>query len=227
MQASDVYLSVATALHDLDSTNRRWSWSYSVGQSNPSLQTIINDAQILLASLEPRCTATTHTWQLDSSIKQAIPSGYRLIFDLTRNMGSDGSTPGKPISKVSSRMEMDALFESFYDETGTTYSYIDNYFYDPTQDGENIFWVYPLPNNNVYVEGILCKEPTAVTGESSTLDILDRYKNALVHLMLYLIYRAEGDDKNVALANHFIAMVAQELGMKVNVEKLYIPQGGG
>lgn len=228
MQAKNVYLSVATAIHDLDNTNRRWTWNYTSGQSLPSLQTLLNDAQTLLVSLEPRASATTNVWELSSGVKQSIPSGYRSILDITRNMGDDGNTPGRAISRVSSRQDMDALFQAtFYDELACTSTYVDHYFYDPMQDGEEIFWVYPCPADNVYVEGILSKEPVAVSAETDELDILDRYKNALVHIILYFIYRTEGDDRNIALANHYVSMLAQELSMKVNVEKLYIPQPGG
>lgn len=163
-----------------DTTNVRWTVAELLGW--------FNDGQREIVMLRPDANPQRVAHQTVAGTRQTIPAtGYQLL-NVVRNMGSDGTTPGRAIRKVPMD-QLDSTIPEWHTATasGTTLHYM----FNPLEP--KVFYVYPQSGGAHRVELIYSAAPAdlASVGDVQTLD--DVYANALLDYVLYRAYTKDND----------------------------------
>lgn len=194
MLASQLIAAAATELNDDDLIT--WTQDDHIE--------FINSAQRQVAVERPDASQTSESIALVAGTKQTIPAGYRRLLDITRNMGADGLTPGKPIIGVD-RASLDLANQYWHSATGKTS--VQNYTYD--EKTPEIFYVSPpvKAGEVVQIEAVFSTVPAEVTDPADELAINDIYYNAILDWMLYRAFSVEVDSANsgAMAARHYAA----------------------
>jgi hypothetical protein len=166
----------------VDETNVRWSEDELLGW--------LNDGQREVVIYKPDATATCEAVELVAGVKQTLPTGGLGLLDVTRNMGTDGETPGRSITLIDKTI-LDAVNPNW--PTATESSEVKHYMFDdrfPT-----VFFVYPpQPSDSPgYIEEVYTDSPTDCTNRDETLSIADVYSNALINYILHRAYAKDAD----------------------------------
>lgn len=151
------------------------------------------------------------------SSRQSIPSDAARFLGLTRNMGSDGNTPGFPITPTT-REIMDQAMVYWHNEDAVISDTIDHYVFLP--DMPKNFYVVPIPGNNVYVEIMLSLHVPAVEAMSSELPLDEQWAEPLREYVLYRAYgvnQASPSDRQLASMHlqNFYTSLGQESAAKL------------
>ena len=180
--ASDYILDAAELYGDTDYD--RVSEASWIKYLNASIRALI--------LVRPDAGATTENVQLVAGVIQSLPSDSLRLLDITRNMGSAGSTPGKIITPTA-RKHLNYANLLWPAATGDTA--IDSFSYD--KENPLKFYVTPPVSSttDVYVEMVTSKLPTAVTATSSDPGINDVFFEPIVQYMLFKAYSV--DDESV------------------------------
>lgn len=221
MLASDLITGVSIALQDTSFV--RWSIA--------ELLIYLNQGQKEIAAFKPNASITNASVQLVQGSKQSLPSGGLVLIDVTRNMGSDGTTAGNAV-RIVSRGVLDAQIPGWHTSalaSGTVKHYVYTPL-DPTR-----FYVYPpQPASPTYVEIVYGKLPTDVAANADPLQLPagsisvdDVYGPALHN---YMMYRAFSKDSEVAanaeLASGYYTAFSQQLMGKAQGEVTAKPTKG-
>lgn len=170
------------AIQLTDLSNIRWTRSELLGW--------LNDAQRQIVLMQPNSTSVVTSTQLVVGSKQAIPSGGWMLLDVFRNMGSNGTTPGRAI-RVVSRKLLDAYSPTWH--SAAQNSVTQNFVFDP-QD-QTAFYVYPPSDGTNYVELKYAQLPVDLANESNAIGLLDIFEPAMLD---YIMYRACSKDAEYA-----------------------------
>ena len=168
----------------------------------------------------------------DGTSPAAAVLGEHLL-SLVRNMGADGSTPGRAIRLID-REDLDAVDPGWHLRAG---SVVRNYLYDPMTP--KAFWVSPGVEGDVWVQGAIALTPdeTVITtpgqfakngASNATIGLDDKFEDDLI---AYLVGWASGKDskyadpaKRVEYSNRFVssinAQVQTATGVNPNLTRL-------
>lgn len=203
MKVSDVISRVRSILNDSDATGYRWT--------NQELIDAINDAQGVIATYRPDCFTVNSVITLAAGSKQTIPSGGYRLLDVIRNIGSDGSTPGRAI-RPTDRDTLDA-YDPYW-HTNSKKSEIKNSVYD--ERNPTSFWVNPPASSGTKIEILYAKRPTTLTLTTDDLAISDAYFEGVVLYVLFRAYAKEADYAgNAQLASSYLSLFASMMGLKL------------
>jgi hypothetical protein len=152
------YLITSAQLTLKDANAIRWTRAELLGY--------LNDGQRELVTIKPEaCTINTAIKLAAGLTKQSIPDAAIALLDVTRNMGSDGATPGRAIS-ITSKSMLDAVVPT-WSSASNSEGYITHFTYDPRNP--KVFYVYKkAPTADLYVEVIYSSVPAAAASLSSS-----------------------------------------------------------
>jgi hypothetical protein len=215
IKAAEILDRVRTILQDTTSGGMRWK--------DEEMLQWLNDGQREVALLKPDATAVNDDVKLIAGTLQSIPDGGISLLNITRNMGTDGASPGKAV-RIVDRDILDIENPNWHIDTAN--SEVLHYVYD-TDDPEH-FWVYPpQPTANMgYINMVYSSSPAAVANFTATTSITipDIYSNQLVDYMLFRCYSKDaGYAGNAERANTHLNLFRQSLGAKTNVETVKDP----
>lgn len=196
-----------------DATNVRWP--------QEEILKYLNDGQREVVLMKPEASVINASVLLTASAtKQTIPAAGIMLIDVTRNMGSAGSTAGDAV-RVVSREVLDAQRTSWHSDAAV--GKIKHYMFD-SRDPKT-FYVYPqAPATAWYVELVYSSSPgdiaSAADGaHTGTLNIDDIYANALLDYVLYRSYSKDAEyAQNGQLAVAHYQAFANSLGVKTQNE---------
>jgi len=166
----------------IDLTNIRWT--------RAELLAWLNDGMRQIVTIQPSASSTTVSKQLVAGTRQTIPDDGWLLLAIYRNMGTNGSTPGRAI-RIISREILDGFNPNWNTDTAT--AEVRNYIYS-NQD-QLAFYVYPPNTGTQYVELNYSAQPADLTSETQVIPIFDVFQSALVD---YILYRACSKDAQYA-----------------------------
>jgi len=190
-----------------DTTGVRWPDS--------ELLDWLNDGQREIVLYKPNAFIKNLAVRMAGGTKQSLPADGVQLIDVVRNMGTNGTTPGRAV-RITMREVLDSQLPDWHSETPS--SVVKHYVYS-LLDPKN-FYVYPPQPaaGQGYVELVYGASPTDTTlGGTITLD--DIYQNVLVDYILYRAYSKDTEyaaDQNRA-ATHQNAYIAALTG-KAKVE---------
>lgn len=225
-KAKDLYQAVSTAMLDLDSTSRRWTWEYTEGQTDPSLQPMLNLAVMEVAFQRPDVSSVVETKQLVGGTQQSLDAETLMLLDVICNAGSDGTTLGPAITHVS-RQSLDMLSPSWYSGRSAEANEIKHYVVDENTQ-PNTYFVYPGVSDDatVYIQLSRAKTPTKVTSPDNDLPLTDVWFVALYHAMLYQIFTGDSGDANFQRGTHHLQTFSNFLGVKGKIDTAFMPKSG-
>lgn len=166
-----------------DTTNIRWPLA--------ELLDWLNDAQREIVLLKPNASTTNTAVQLAAGTKQTLPADGVSLIDISRNMGTSGSTPGKGI-RITMREILDAQLPDWHMSTAS--AEVKHYVYSPLDP--KTFYVYPPQPvaSRGYVELIYSASPADAT-LGGAINVDDIYQPVLID---YILYRAYSKDTEYA-----------------------------
>lgn len=190
-----------------DTTGVRWPDS--------ELLDWLNDGQREIVLYKPNAFIKNLAVRMAGGTKQSLPADGVQLIDVVRNMGTNGTTPGRAV-RITMREVLDSQLPDWHSETPN--SVVKHYVYS-LLDPKN-FYVYPPQPaaGQGYIELVYGASPTDTTLNGPiTLD--DIYQNVLVDYILYRAYSKDTEyaaDQNRA-ATHQNAYIAALTG-KAKVE---------
>lgn len=190
-----------------DTTGVRWPDS--------ELLDWLNDGQREIVLYKPNAFIKNLAVRMAGGTKQSLPADGVQLIDVVRNMGTNGTTPGRAV-RITMREVLDSQLPDWHSETPN--SVVKHYVYS-LLDPKN-FYVYPPQPaaGQGYIELVYGASP-ADTTLVGTITLDDIYQNVLVDYILYRAYSKDTEyaaDQNRA-ATHQNAYIAALTG-KAKVE---------
>lgn len=213
MLASNIVDLARQILADEDSDNYRWP--------DPDMLAYLNEAQRVLAVVRPDAAAVREAVQLAPGVKQAVPATGLRFIGLVRNMGINGTVPGRRITHIDS----DSLGAYDLDwDTLTPVTVIKHSLYD--EDDPLNFDVYPPVHAStpVYVEMVYSKTPVELTDLGDAIGFSDSYSGALIQWVVYMAFSTDiSSATSMARASGHGSMFFNILGVKMQADLIVSP----
>lgn len=189
----------------LDDGNVRWT--------EAELLSDLNDGQREIVLLKPSAGAVTEVVQLVAGTRQTIPPGGVELLHVVRNMGLDGSTPGRAITPLS--METLDRYEPDWHAASAAIA-AKHYLFD-ARDPKSFYVTPPQPGAPGQVEIVYAKAPADVLiGESIAVD--DIYAPALLSYVMARAHSKETPGADQTKAAAYYSMFREALGLKSAAE---------
>lgn len=199
-----------------DTTNVRWAI--------PELLMWISDAQREICLYKPDACVKTQVLNLVTGTKQMLPSDGVTLLDITRNMGTTGTVPGRSVRLVT-REILDAQLPDWHNSTAA--AEVKHYTHD--RQNQKIFYVYP-PQPAVS-QGSLEISYSAIPSEltiNDTITVDDTWQSTLINYTLYRAYSKEAEyTVNPQLAAAYYQAFIALLTGKTQAEVVGAPAAGG
>jgi hypothetical protein len=205
MQAQKIITDIATILNDTGGI------TYTTNQ----IINAINDAQRLVCIHKPdACTSTSNFSITPATAKQTLPATVNRLLRVTRNMGANGSTPGKAVRSITSIDELSNMDANWPITAGSSVS---DYAYDDAVPG--VFWIYPVPASTHFLEIQTANIPVDITIATDPIAINDIYAPVLTSWALYRIWSRDSEDgPNYSRAMENKGTAMNLLGIKLSMD---------
>lgn len=167
-----------------DTTGVRWP-------SETELLGWLNDGQREVVVFKSNANVKNVAVRLSTGTRQTLPEDCVQLVDVVRNMGTNGTTPGRAI-RIAYREVLDAQVPNWH--AATPKAEVRHFMYSVLDP--KIFWVYPPQPATAqgFVDLIYGATPTNAT-LNGPIQIDDIYQNVLVD---YILYRAFSKDTEAA-----------------------------
>jgi hypothetical protein len=202
---SSVILKVQTIIQD--ATGIRWPTDELLGW--------LNDGQREIVLFKPNAFVKNTSVVLIPGTKQNLPTDGIQLIDVVRNMGTDGTTPGRSI-RIAMREVLDSQSPEWHSSTPA--ASVKHYMYS-LFNPKNYYVYPPQPTAGMgYVELIYGASPTDAT-MITTITVDDIYQSVLLDYILYRAYSKDTEfaaDPNRATAHQNAYL--SSLGAKAKVE---------
>lgn len=181
------------------------------------LLTLYNIINREIVKLVPRAYTKLNIMQLVAGNKQKIPSPGMVAIEVTRNMGTDGATPGRSVRETT--MEIIKKFVPFF---STDAALTDSSIWDwwPVNSEPETFFVHPQSDGNGYVEIEYSAPPTDVVYDAggvylaTTIALADLYLTAIIDGVMYQAYDDDTDiPGNTPRSALYYGRFLQDLGI--------------
>lgn len=209
--ASIIINKVADQLHDIDHV--RWPVD--------DLLYWLNEGQRAIAILRPEAKTVNGAVQLVAGTKQTIPAAGIRLHKITRNMGEDGTTPGRALRPVDADV-LDQFNPDWHTDTADSEAL--NYVFD----GNDPLTYYVFPPQPAADQGCVelaySASPDDVVDVADLIDISNVFQSALLD---YIMFRANTKDSDYAGKDRVAAaqygLFLNSLGLKAAVDKAVSP----
>ena len=209
--ASEIISKAAEQLHDVDHV--RWTAE--------ELLYWLNEGQRAIVILRPEAKTVNGPVQLVAGTKQMIPAKGVRLHKVTRNMGSDGTTPGKAIILIDVSV-LDMYNPDWHNDTAN--AEVQNYVFDGN-DPLTYYVTPPQPSDNPgYAEIAYTASTDDLAAVDDLIDILDIFQSALLD---YIVFRANTKDSDYAGKDRVAAaqygLFLSSLGLKGKADQTISP----
>ncbi|AEZ50869.1 hypothetical protein DC1_00051 [Burkholderia phage DC1] len=169
----------------------------------PELLRWINDAARETIVRRPAARSVATVLPLAAGTRQEIPARGVELLDVVRNIGADGTTPGRIVRRVDRHL-LDDQNPDWH--AARPKNVVKHFTFD--ERAPRIFYVYPPAVAGTKVETLHSELPPDVKEDTDSLDMGAEYVNVLVS---YICYRALSKDSEFAngtvAALHYQAFV--------------------
>lgn len=166
----------------------------------------LNDGLLFVAQHAPGMSTVTESMPLDAGTLQTIPANRLSLLSITRNMGTDGATPGAVI-KPQTMQALDCQDKGWHSSIATPET---SYFVK--SEDQDRFYVYPPSDGTGQVEAVFSKLP-ATTKINDTLEIRETARTALVNYCLYRAFSKDNEEQDLPKSDYYFKQVMQELAL--------------
>lgn len=146
--------------------------------------------QVVIAS--PDANVSIESVKLVAGVKQYFPSGVLSFLKVTRNMGTDGETPGETVTPMT--MEILGAWEPDWSNATATTAIEHS-----IKEQGDYWYCYPPSDGTGYVEIEVARAPDVVVydddgeWESELVGVHERFINAVMELIMYFAYSKDTD----------------------------------
>ena len=155
----------------------------------------INIGQRQAVLLKPDISVSNTSVIMVEGTLQTISSTGISLVKLTRNMGTDGVTPGEAIRPISLE-DLDMLEDDWY--TASASATIKRYVFDP-RDPKHFYVYPPQPATGFgYAEQVEVIIPTDIAAIGNAITLDDIYESILFHYDLYMCYSIDAKQSEYA-----------------------------
>jgi hypothetical protein len=203
-----------------DQTGVRWPKDELLGW--------LNDGQREIVLIRPDACSTNEAMALVGGTKQTIPAAGTRLLDITRNMGSDSSTPGRAVRLVD-REILDAQVPDWH--TAAPAATVLHWLYD--ERDPKTFYVYPAQpaTGQGSLEILYASSPANATidgvdssSTDSPISIDDVYANALMDYIMYRAFSKNTEYTRSGQAQGYYTTFRNSLGLKTKVDRRMAPE---
>lgn len=187
--ASQILARVRSQLID-EGTTQRWS--------DAELLRHLSDGQRAIAAIDPSAAQKMSVVKLSSGVFQTLPDDGRMLLRLIRNMGTDGTMPGRVVRLVS-REQLDAQSQEWH--KSVPHTEVRDYMYDP-QD-EDTYYVWPPSNGSGYVQLSYCFNPPEVVSTSTNISVRDIFQTPLFDYIMWRSHLKDSEMSSNSLASTY------------------------
>lgn len=165
-----------------DTTNVRWP--------EAELTYWLNDAQRAIVLIKPDASAVNAAVICVAGAKQSIPAAGVQLLDIIRNMGTNGTTPGRAILQIERRI-LDEQRPDWHTETAS--DEVKHFMFD--ERNPRNFYVYPPQPTSAfgYVEMLYSAAPTDLATLASVISLDDIYAGPILDYILFRAYSKDAD----------------------------------
>jgi hypothetical protein len=186
----------------LDDTGVRWPAT--------ELLSYLNDGQREIVTLKPEANTVATPLQLAAGTRQSLPAGGVMLFAVTRNLGTDGQTPGPVVAEIP-QQTLDAVLPGWHMAAPSATVL---HFCFEERDPKRFLVYPPQPSaNRGYVEVLHSALPAECTLEGA-LSLADEYANLLGDYVLSRAYAKDTEAGSDAKAAGYRQSFLQGLGVK-------------
>jgi len=182
----------------------------------------INDSRMAILTRRPQACSKVASVPLVAGSYQTLPADGVQLFDVIRNMGMGGTSPGRSIRRTD-RQNIDDLDVNWHASTPS--AEISQFTYDDRTPKD--FFVYPPAVASTQIQISYAAIPPAVTAATDELEIGLESMEAVVN---YVAYRAKSKDSeyaNAAEAAAFYAAFNDTLGVQTQNQIVVSPNQPG
>lgn len=189
-----------------DTTGVRWDSTELLGW--------LNSGQREMLIYKPNANVKAQAVKLAAGTRQELPSDAVQLIDVTRNMGTDGVTPGRAIRQTE-RETLDATRPTWHSDTPSA---VVKHFIFNQLDPKAFYSYPPQPaTGQGYVEMVYGAVPVDATANGA-ITVDDIYETILLDYMLYRAFSKDSEYADQPKADkHFNVFVAALTG-KARVE---------
>jgi hypothetical protein len=197
-----------------DTTGVRWP-------QTEELLLWLNDGQREIVLRKPDAYAQNEVVALIAGTKQSIPANGIQLLDVIRNMGTDGETPGRAVTRID-REILDEQRPNWHTEDASDET--KHYTFDG-QDPKRFYVYPPQASPPGKVEMVYASSPTDLPSLATTITLDDIYSGPLLDYVLYRAYSKDADltpsapERAVAHYNSFLSA----LGAKSQIQEASSP----
>jgi hypothetical protein len=148
----------------------------------------ISDAQRTMVAISPGLTSTRLVFATTPGARQTLPADGYTLLDVIRNMGVDGTTPGRAV-RIVPRDLLDG-FNPLWSAAQASPT-AQNFMYDPAEN--KVFHLYPPADGNGKLEILYSAVPDAITVGTDSLSVPDLYQTAVLYYVLFRAHSKDGD----------------------------------
>lgn len=159
----------------------------------PELLDWLNAGQREIVIIDPTAHTTNEVIPLVAGTKQTLPTGRRVLLEVTRNMGTNSTTPGR-VPDAITRKDINRENPNWH--TGSASATVYHVIYDADIDATHFYVSPPQPANGMGSLEVICSTlPEEVEDETSPITVDDAYEGALIN---YILFRAYSKDTSYA-----------------------------
>jgi len=209
---------IARANTLLQDTNLRWTESEKLDWLNESYRAI--------ALLRPDASMKTASHQCSGTSKQVLTTdGSMRLRSVTRNLGANGTTPGRAIRHEQQRV-LDDQIPSWHTVAAATGAGAQFYIHDPMNP--LVFYLYPTPPSGWYVETVYTAAPATNTTLNDPIALDEIYVPCILDYVCYRAYSKDAEyTANAQLAQVYYQTFVSKLQTNMQVAVAGAPADDG
>ncbi len=207
MKVTTIIQRVRNLLQD-NTTVPRWT--------NSDLLDGYNEALLAVVQNRPDVNSTLVTFNCQAQAVQSLPPGTYQLLDIV-----DNPSTGRTVI-ATTRSSLDSLLPNWTTATGEN---VEQYVYD--QKSPSVFYVYPVPPADHPLNLLVSQAPERVVitdfdTDTQPLGLDELWLNPVINYMLFRAYSMDQEtEANMQQAQSHLALFANDLGLKWNVDQLF------
>ncbi|MBO9495386.1 hypothetical protein J7438_15005 [Thalassotalea sp. G20_0] len=184
--------------------------------TNSDLLDCYNEALLAVVQNRPDANSQLLAFTCQAQAVQSLPPGTYRLLDIV-----DNPSTGRTVI-ATTRSSLDSLLPNWTTATGES---VEQYVYD--QKSPSVFYVYPVPPSDHQLNLLVSQAPARImmTGfdtDTQLFSLDELWLNPVINYMLFRAFSMDMEtEANMQQAQSYLAMFANDLGLKWNVDQMF------
>ena len=184
--------------------------------SNNDLLDAYNEALLAVVQNRPDVNSQLLPFTCKSQAVQSLPPGTYRLLDIV-----DNPATGRTVM-ATTRSSLDSLLPNWTKATGLE---VEQFVYD--QKSPTVFYVYPVPPADHQLNLLVSQAPARITitdfeADTQLFSLDELWLNPVINYMLFRAFSMDMETQaNMQQAQSYLAMFANDLGLKWNTDQIF------